>query len=205
MKRIMTLALNWCGLQYRLAVNVLVAAWTQWRANGGRLELTKKSRPPFASGEERYQLEVAQRTQGRNVRFVREAIYAYNRSKAGDQRYQELTIWLRDNRHQIVGGLLGSTYWEWLLTDFLWVDEGIRGRGYGRQLLIAAEQEALRRGCRHACLETFSFQAPTFYEKLGYVVFGVLDDFPGEHKRYSLKKELEWIRTSRHTLADHSA
>ena len=125
------------------------------------------------------------------MRFVREAIYAYNRSKAGDQRYQELTIWLRDNRHQIVGGVMRSTYWGWLLTDFLWVDEGIRGRGYGRQLLIAAEQQALRRGCRHACLETFSFQALAFYEKLDYVVFGVLDDFPGEYKRYSLKKELE--------------
>lgn len=131
--------------------------------------------------------------------------YLANHTKAGDQQYQELTIWLRDNRHQIVGGLVGSTYWGWLLTDFLWVDEDIRGRGYGRQLLIAAEQEALRKGCRHACLETFSFQALAFYEKLGYVVFGVLDDFPSGHKRYSLKKELEWTRNSLPPLADQSA
>ncbi len=191
MKRIMTLGLNWCSLQYRLAANVLAAVLTQERLNGGHSELTKESRPTSPSGGDQYQLEIAQEPRRQDVRFVREAIYAYNRSKAGDQRYQELTIWLRDNHHQIVGGLMGSTYWGWLLTDFLWVDEGIRGRGYGRQLLIATEQEALRRGCRHACLETFSFQALAFYEKLGYVVFGVLDDFPGEYKRYSLKKELE--------------
>jgi hypothetical protein len=83
MKRIMTLALNWCGLQYRVAADVWVAALTQWRLNGSRSELTKKSRPPFASGGEQYQLEIAQKPRGQDVRFVRAALYAYNRSKCG--------------------------------------------------------------------------------------------------------------------------
>ena len=119
MKRIMTLTRNWCGLQYRLAANVLVAAWTWWRPNGSRSELTKKSRHPFAPGADQYQWQITQAPRGRDVRFLRQALYAYNRSKAGDQRYQELTIWLRDKRHQMVGGLLGSTYWGWLLIDIL--------------------------------------------------------------------------------------
>src|SRR5262245_52955809 len=111
MQRIITLARHWCGRQYRLAATVLVAAWTQWRPNGSRSELTKTSRPSFAPGVDQYQLEITRKPMGRDVRFLRQAIYAYNRAKAGEQRYQELAIWLRDNRHQIVGGVLGSTYW----------------------------------------------------------------------------------------------
>jgi len=41
--------------------------------------------------------------------------------------------------------VIGSTYWGWLLVQFLWVDERIRGRGYGRLLLTTAEREAMRR------------------------------------------------------------
>ena len=65
--------------------------------------------------------------------------------------------------------------------DLLWVREDLRGRGYGKRLLQAAE--AVKRGCRHALLDTMSFQAPLFYERQGYVLYGVLDDFPGEHQR----------------------
>jgi hypothetical protein len=42
----------------------------------------------------------------------------------------------------------------------------------------------------HAYLDTFSFQAPDFYKKLGYEVFGELQDFPHGHQRYFMKKRL---------------
>jgi len=136
-------------------------------------------------------LEIVREPDPRDVWAVREAIYAYNRSKAGDQHYESLTVFLRDLRGRLVGGLLGSTYWQWFTMDFLWVAENLRGRGHGKLLLMTAEQEALRRGCKHAYLETFSFQANGFYERLGYVAFGVLRDFPAEHTRYFLSKKLE--------------
>jgi GNAT superfamily N-acetyltransferase len=148
----------------------------------------QSGRPPKAWAN--CELEIALEPNEDDERMVREAIYAENRLKAGDQHYERLSIFLRDPRGQLVGGVIGSTYWGWLVTDFMWVAEDLRGRGYGTQLLLAGEQEAQRRGCEHACLDTFSFQAKAFYEKLGYVVFGVLDAFPGEHKRYFLKKEL---------------
>jgi hypothetical protein len=56
--------------------------------------------------------------------------------------------------------------------------------------LSAAEDEARRRGAKHAYLDTFSFQAPDFYEQHGYQVFGTLDDFPAGHQRYFMTKEL---------------
>jgi hypothetical protein len=57
-------------------------------------------------------------------------------------------------------------------------------------LLAAGEEEAMRRGCANACLETFSFQALPFYEKRGYVVFGRLPDFPPGGAKYFLAKPL---------------
>jgi GNAT superfamily N-acetyltransferase len=78
----------------------------------------------------------------------------------------------------------------WLHVGQLWVHTGLRGRGYGRQLMEAAEAEGRRLGCHSAYLDTFSFQARPFYEGCGYEVFGVLDRFPDEHQRFFMRKGL---------------
>jgi hypothetical protein len=52
------------------------------------------------------------------------------------------------------------------------------------------EEEATRRGCKYAYLDTLSFQARGFYEKHGYTVFGELAHFPPGHRKYFLKKDL---------------
>ena len=52
------------------------------------------------------------------------------------------------------------------------------------------EAEAIRRGCKGAYLDTFSYQARPFYEKLGYEVFGTLDDYPTGHQRFYMRKRL---------------
>ena len=76
------------------------------------------------------------------------------------------------------------------VTSFREVTEALRGCWYGHQLLEAIEQEARQRGAMHAYLDTFSFQAPEFYEKHGYEVFGVLHDFPPGQERIYLTKKL---------------
>jgi GNAT superfamily N-acetyltransferase len=85
---------------------------------------------------------------------------------------------------------VGGTYWGWLYVEILWLDARARGRGLGARLMAMAEQEAQRRGCRGAHLDTMSFQALPFYERMGYTVFGVLEDLPPGHRRYFLKKKL---------------
>jgi hypothetical protein len=52
------------------------------------------------------------------------------------------------------------------------------------------EAEAIRRGCHGAFLDTFSYQARPFYEKLGYEVFGTLEDYPPGHQRFYMRKRL---------------
>ncbi len=116
----------------------------------------------------------------------------FNIGKAGyyDSRPLSIRI-LRDEDDSCLGGLTGRTYWGWLYVDALWVREEQRGKGLGTELMRLAEKEAQSRGCHGAYLDTFDFQARSFYEKLGYSIFGELEDFPEEHTRYFMKKRFD--------------
>jgi GNAT superfamily N-acetyltransferase len=115
---------------------------------------------------------------------------SYNVQQAGENGYQRLCFVLYAPDETIVGGIVGCTYWDWLYVDLLWVKEELRGQGYGHRLLTLAEDEARRRGAKNVYLDTFSFQAPDFYQRRGYRVFGELPDFPVGHRRYFLTKPL---------------
>jgi ribosomal protein S18 acetylase RimI-like enzyme len=115
----------------------------------------------------------------------------YNTVQVGPSGHQPLTLFVRDEVGQAVGGLRGTTHWGWLYVSMLVIREPVRRLGWGSLLLTEAEAEAAKRGCRHAYLDTFNLQARAFYEKNGYTVFGTLDDFPlGGHQRFFLKKDL---------------
>jgi GNAT superfamily N-acetyltransferase len=114
----------------------------------------------------------------------------YNIQQAGDEKFQRLCFALYAPDQEIVGGVLGEIFWDWLHIDLLWIKEELRGHGYGHRLLAAVEAEARLRGAKSVFLDTFSFQAPDFYKRYGYQVFGVLDEFPTGHQRYFLRKEL---------------
>ena len=118
-------------------------------------------------------------------------LHAYNGEKAGGGPAQRLALLLKDAAiGESVGGLYGQTYWGWLTVDLLFVPEAARGKGVGSTLLARAEQMAASRGCRNVWLDTFSFQAPEFYRKRGYEVFGALDDYPEGVSRIFFRKRL---------------
>jgi ribosomal protein S18 acetylase RimI-like enzyme len=125
-----------------------------------------------------------------DARFVVDSLVAFNRSRAPDPAWDHLRFFLRDEQGAIHGGLLGEIYFGWLYVSILWVAEAHRGGGWGQRLLARAEAEGAARGCHSVWLDTFSFQAPGFYQKLGYEVFGTLDDYPPGHTRYFLRKRL---------------
>ncbi|HKD31295.1 MAG TPA: GNAT family N-acetyltransferase [Xanthobacteraceae bacterium] len=122
-----------------------------------------------------------------------EPLVEFNHRRIGKpETYRPLVILLsHPESDDIVGGLYGSTAFSHLWIDLLFVPESVRGLGIGRKLITQAEAEAMRRGCRAAALDTFSFQARGFYERLGYSVFGVLNDCPPGHSRFYLTKQLD--------------
>jgi ribosomal protein S18 acetylase RimI-like enzyme len=98
-------------------------------------------------------------------------------------------VFVRDEAGTPFAGLVAYVSGGWVYIYSLWVKADLRHRGIGRKLMIAAEGHALQQGCHSAYLDTFSFQAPSFYEKLGYEIFGTLD-YPPKHKRFFMKKRL---------------
>jgi ribosomal protein S18 acetylase RimI-like enzyme len=70
----------------------------------------------------------------------------------------------------------------------LWINEAYRGNGIGRRLLEAAEEQARKSGCLHVAVDTTEFQARGFYEKQGYSVYAVQEDYPAGHRKFLLRK-----------------
>ena len=138
-----------------------------------------------------YQITFGQGPAPEEIRILSEGIDEDTRSKIGARANVPLTFFLKDEQGTIVGGVHGN-YSDsgWLYVSTLWVSEGARGGGHGSRLMEAIEREAVGRGCANAYLDTFSFQAPQFYMKLGYSAFGELEDFPPGHTRLFLRKRL---------------
>jgi GNAT superfamily N-acetyltransferase len=136
-----------------------------------------------------YQLLVEDEPGQAAVNFLSSALEGFNESRwAGHAAWRPIGVFVRD-ADVIVAGLAGETYGGWLFVKLLWVRDDLRARGIGRELMVQAEKRAIERGCHAAWLDTFSFQARDFYEKLGYEEFGALDYAP-RHKRYFMKKRL---------------
>ncbi len=123
--------------------------------------------------------------------YVRRRLSMFNASRTGRSDYYPCNIFLKGEQGETLGGLLGYVWSDWLFVEILWVDEPLRGRGQATRLMDAAEAYARKRGCHSAYLDTHSWQARPFYEKRGYEVFGVLDEFPPGHKKFFLKKPLQ--------------
>jgi GNAT superfamily N-acetyltransferase len=136
-----------------------------------------------------YRLTVEDNPRDADVEILPHRLEAFNeRQWPGHQQWRPLGVFVRDGR-EVVAGLVGETYCGWLFVRYLWVSDSLRSHGVGRALMGEAEACARERGCHSAWLDTFSFQAPGFYQKLGYEEFGRLDH-PPDHQRHFLRKRL---------------
>ena len=124
----------------------------------------------------------------------REAILAplriYNAEQAGPGNPQPIALLVRDDNGEILGGLYGRFFYQWLFIELLSVPEQARGQGLGSKLMQMAEDLARKKECVGIWLDTFDFQAPEFYKRLGYSELGQIADYPPGHKRHFFQKRL---------------
>jgi ribosomal protein S18 acetylase RimI-like enzyme len=126
-----------------------------------------------------------------DIRSLEDRLYEYNVEQTGTDDGKWLSIFVRDDTGAVVAGLHGWTWCGSCRIQTLWVHKDLRRQHYGTNLLRAAEQEARARGCQQILLDTFSFQAPLFYRKLGYEVIDVVEAYPrSPHSSYHLRKAL---------------
>ena len=113
-------------------------------------------------------------------------------ASARSNDFRPLAIFVTNPQtEEIAGGLWGWTSFDHLHVSVLYLDASLRGSGLGSRIMRQAEEEAIRRGCTGVWLDTFSFQARGFYERLGYTLFGTIEDYPPGHSRFFFKKSLK--------------
>ena len=95
---------------------------------------------------------------------LRNLLRTYNRSKREPSESQALDIYLEDEEGNLIAGLTGETFGNWLEIEYLYVSDDLRGQGIGSKILKMAERESKERGCKYSFVNTFNFQAPKFYE-----------------------------------------
>jgi ribosomal protein S18 acetylase RimI-like enzyme len=136
-------------------------------------------------------VELTDTPRDEDVASLEAHIDQHNMAVTGRRDYRPLGVFERDPRSgDIVAGLAGFTWGDWLEIKFVWVRPGHRGRGLGRRLVETAEAEARARGCHSAWLDSYTFQAPGMYEKLGYRAFGRLQNYPDHAERVFLTRSL---------------
>jgi GNAT superfamily N-acetyltransferase len=117
----------------------------------------------------------------------------FNRETAGALRYKRTVLSVRDDKGRLLGGLILQSHWRESYIELLWLSARARRAGFGTSLIKEAERRARRRGSRPIHLNTYSFQAPLFYEKLGYQRFGSMSGSPRGQSRHFYVKRLRAI------------
>jgi GNAT superfamily N-acetyltransferase len=136
-----------------------------------------------------WRIEIEDRSSDADTAELRAALHEYNFASTGYRDGRDLACFVRDNG-RLVAGIVGFTWGGYARVDLLWVDESMRGRGLGRALLNAAEDEARRRDSTTVVLDTHSFQAPGFYSRLGYTKVGETVDTPVGFTSATFQKHL---------------
>jgi GNAT superfamily N-acetyltransferase len=139
-------------------------------------------------------VEIALKTEftGEDVEAVRAPLIAFNREASGRVAgYYPFVFHILDEIGKPIGGAVGHGSFDWVFVELLFIPPSLRGKGIGTKLMRQVEDFARERGLIGIWLDTFSFQARPFYEKLGYSVFGTLEDHPSGGGRYFLSKRLD--------------
>lgn len=125
--------------------------------------------------------------------YIEEALRLQNRMEAPSTQSKEpekINLFVKDENENVVGGILTVVYRYMMYVETLWIEPNYRKYGYGRLLMNDAEQIARSKGCTQIELNTFNFQAPEFYKRLGYEVFGE-SSYKEGFTRYYMRKWLE--------------
>lgn len=111
--------------------------------------------------------------------------------KNNDTEDEKDTIFIVRDQNVVVGGAVGYVLFDWYFLDFLWIKDNYRKKGLGTELIQCIEKYAKERDLKGVRMETWDFQAKGFYEKLGYTVFGTIEDCPPGTINYFFLKRLK--------------
>ncbi|WP_445946965.1 GNAT family N-acetyltransferase [Shewanella sp.] len=139
-------------------------------------------------------IETTSSPNSEDLKTISQGIQRFNQSHLSNELVFEadtrFAVFAKDDKGIVQGGIRALAFWNYCIIELLWLSKETRGSGVGRQLMAAAEAFAIEKGFSYMRTETLSFQAKPFYEKLGYKVYGELDDYPAGFTTYCLVKKL---------------
>ncbi len=137
--------------------------------------------------EEEYSVQNAKDTQA-VVNILEDKIFEFNSRTTNKLDGNLFAKIVQDGHGAIVAGIAGWTWAGACEITYLWVEEGLRNKGIGKKLLLAAEQEAKQKNCGTILIRSYSFQAPLFYERNGFKVAHIIEGFPPGYDYYTVIK-----------------
>ncbi|MBB4121719.1 GNAT family N-acetyltransferase [Martelella radicis] len=135
-------------------------------------------------------MEISSAPDPADIARVDENLSDFNDEDVGPAGRTPLSVFERDEDGQVIAGINALTAWGWLYVQRLWVGEDARGKGLAGAMLGAAEEEALKRGCHSAFIDTFNPVALRTYQRCGYKEFGRMENFVAGRDRVFLQKTL---------------
>jgi len=134
---------------------------------------------------------VSESLEKEDLKIIYSGLLAFNSEAYAPPENKQLLILLREsNTGETLGGLHGIWSYNWFYVTMLFLPEALRGQGLGLKLLATAEDYACNQEGTGMWLDTYSFQAPAFYERAGFEKFGELQNFPPGHSRIFYRKLL---------------
>ena len=139
-------------------------------------------------------IEITSTPDAQDAKTISQGIIDFNNKAIPDlepiEKEVKFFVFSRDKSEHVIGGIRATCFWNTLHIELLWLSATSRGKGVGRKLMEAAESFAKEQGCEKAFVETTSWQAKPFYEKIGYTHIATLNDRPKGHASYYLSRDL---------------
>ena len=122
---------------------------------------------------------------------VHASLIEYERAKIPAASYgqeSEVRLYLQNAEEEILGGAIATTRWCALNVLSLWLQEPLRGRGFGSTLMDELEEYAVATGCIRILLETTTMHSFEFYRHKGFELVGYIDGYPAGEQFFYLQK-----------------
>ena len=140
-----------------------------------------------------FQFELTTTPAAADLATVKAGMWRYVQSRLPDLPAESedvsAALFARTADGTVIGGVQGNVYWNGLEVEQLWIEETHRRLGLARELMTRLEDFARRHGAVIAYLRTVDAQP--FYERIGYAVYGTLEDRPIGTVLYHMKKRLD--------------
>ncbi|HAT9060362.1 TPA: GNAT family N-acetyltransferase [Legionella pneumophila subsp. pneumophila] len=119
--------------------------------------------------ENEYQIQFVDELDEATEKRMTKGFIAYEAQHGIDVNYRRFSVTISSAQGKIFGALNAFTAFAEIYVDDIWIDSAYRGKGYGKQLLLALEHHFKGQGFNNINLVTSAFQAPEFYKKCGFI------------------------------------